>query len=98
MRASTWPGEVNAFHLCIYGSWIEPGLILTTINGHQNTIMMAISALERFRAEQQRNGTVNSRDLSAGKPGGHRLEQKKVLYHGLRLPQDMNNRTGTQWS
>lgn len=54
MRASTWPGEINAFHFCIYGSWPKPGLILTTTTGHQNTIMMAVSALERFRAEQSR--------------------------------------------
>lgn len=58
------------FNLCIYGSWLEPGLTLTTATRHQNTNMMAISALERLRAEQQTYETVGIRDLATEKLGG----------------------------
>jgi len=36
--------------------------------------MMAISAWERFRAEQQRNGTVSGKDVSAERSIGHSME------------------------
>jgi len=61
------------FTSCIYGSQLEPGLVFTTTKGHQNTIMLAISALERFRAEQYRNATVNSR-VQESLQESHRLE------------------------